>query len=87
MMTPEQQHHIRNAVMCLRRAIQIRDWSIVEEQTARIDRAIRPESCRGEGWADTVTCVLLELRLVYAELERVKQRVMDMEQSLRDLDG
>ncbi len=39
----EQQHHIRNAVLCLKRALQIQDWELVEAQVQRIDRVMRPD--------------------------------------------
>jgi len=80
-MTKDQQHHIRNAVLCLRRAIQTRDWSIVEEQTARIDRAVRPCEAR----SNTLTCLLLELRLLTAELTESRERIDRIVQLVEEL--
>lgn len=41
-MTRDQQHEIRNALVCLRHAIRTKNWTIVEEQVRRIDIATRP---------------------------------------------
>jgi hypothetical protein len=81
-MTGEQQHHIRNALLCLRRAIQTRDWTLVEEQVARIDRVVRP-SC--EARENTLTCLLLELRLLAGELTGANGRVARIVQLVEEL--
>jgi len=81
-MTKDQQHHIRNALMCLRRAIQTRDWVLVEEQVARIDRAVRP-SC--ETRENTLTCFLLELRLLAGELTESHRRIARIVQLVEEL--
>lgn len=80
-MTKEQQHNIRNAIVCLRHAINTKNWSIVEVQVQRIDNVTKPRE------NDIIRAMLTELEKIRNEQDlcTIQKHVDDLIGLIKDI--